>query len=53
MLVVKRKTIMDKNSKDASKLEKSRSHVNDPFVLKKVEEAKAFISKAGLPHLTR
>ncbi|WP_158795806.1 hypothetical protein [Pedobacter sp. L105] len=32
---------------------KSKSHANDPYVLKKVEQAKIFMSKAGLPDIKK
>jgi len=30
-----------------------RSHANDPYVLKKIELAKEFIKRAGLPNLKK
>ena len=30
-----------------------KSHVNDPFVIKKVEKAMETLKKAGLPDLTK
>jgi hypothetical protein len=49
-----KKVVKGKGYMKATNHNVDRDHSNDPFIVKKVEEAKAFLHKNGLPdHLKK
>jgi len=44
-----KRTTANSHGRNATGVVDKRSHANDAYVLKKVEQAKEFINKAGVP----
>jgi hypothetical protein len=53
MATIRKTTASQDSDGTIATVEGNRSHANDPYVVKKVEQAKAFINKVGLPKTTK